>query len=221
MYAARARNPAAAPPRYPPSYVLPDSPANMLLPDPYDIAWTVLEQAFNQTLSPGTLAVLAGTAAPSAAGSTVSAEGSGGAGSTISNFPSAPNSQADRPYQNPNTSILTPLGQFSGGQVLPANASRVLLIVQNNSPTTGGTYYVAFAVPAFTNGSIKLTPGQSLTLDAAVPRDSVNIATTGSTGSTEGVILEGSYNAVPQIPEGAPNIGAVAWGYELESSETY
>jgi len=68
------------------------------------------------------------------------------------------------------------------------------LIVQNNSATGGATFWVAFGQPATEDYCVSLEPGQSLTLDAACPRDSVNLLVTGASGITAGVIIEGSYS---------------------------
>ena len=61
-------------------------------------------------------------------------------------------------------------------------------------------------------GNINLTPGQSLTLDASCPRDSVNILVVGGTGFTSGVLLEGSFQAQPPTPPSG-NVSSEAWGF--------
>jgi hypothetical protein len=188
----------------------------MLVPQAYDLAWTQLEQVFNLTLSPGEVAAITGSTSPEslAAANEAIAEVAQG---EITNFPSAPNSVADRPYSNPIACTQTPLGAGSNGQILPANKVRTLLIIQNNSNTGDATFWIAFGQPAVPDECIGLTPGQSLTLDAACPRDSVNINVAGAAGNTFGVIVEGSYLAQPP-PTSGVNVGAEAWGYTSSGS---
>lgn len=179
--------------------------ANMLIPQAYDAAWTDLSQPFNYYVSPGD-AGTAGTAAGAATGGPAAV-------ASVANFPSFPNAPGDRDWNNPQSAMMLQLGPSSSGQVLAANPKRTLLIIQNNSASGGATFWVAFGQAAVQYGSIALGPGQSLTLDAAVPRDSVNLLVTGASGLTAGVIVQASYVPPGSAPPPPGNIGAEAWGY--------
>jgi hypothetical protein len=186
----------------------PPSRANMLVPQAWELGWTVLTQAFNDENSPGEIAsALSGTTpTTTAAGSTAPAEELPSA--AVSNFPSGPLLVGDRAFVNPITSTQTPLTGSTNGQVLPTNRRRCLLIVQNNSATGGATFWVAFNQPAIQNQCVGLAPGQAMVLDASCPSDSINILVTGAAGVTAGTIVEGSYTN----PAGTP---AAPVGYEV------
>ena len=170
----------------------PPCPGNMLVPQAYDVAWTVITQAFNEENSPGEIASAA--AALAGVTTTTSTTTTETTGAEISNFPTGPNTPGDRPYLNPITCTVTPLTAGSSGQVLAANPRRTLFILQNNSASGGATFWLAFGQPATANQSLSLAPGQSITLDAACPRDSVNLLVTGVAGLTAGAVVEASYS---------------------------
>lgn len=186
-----------------------DHPANMLIPQAYEIAWTELVQPFNLFLSPGDIAAATGQAAPApAAGATAPAQ------AIVTNFPSDRSFTGDRDYENPIAATQVPIGPSSNGFIIGANAKRTLLIIQNNSASGGATFWIAFGQPATQFNSIALTPGQSITLDASCPRDAVSILITGASGLVAGVAIEGSWIAsFKQSYSIAGNVGAEAWGY--------
>jgi len=191
-------------------------PANMLIPQAYEIAWTDLAQVFNETLSPGEIVTLTGVATTATASSNSSSSSATAEAPTpVTNFPTGPNTAGDRPYSNPTTATQLPLSSGSSGAILATNPNRTLLIVQNTSGSTGATFWVAFGEPATPGRCIGLAPGQSMTLDVICPRDSVNISVSGSTGSDTGVIVEGSFEIQPP-PAANENVGAAAWGYGID-----
>lgn len=217
MSTGAARAPLAAGGRPGARYDLPGgkNPANVLIPLAYELAWTELAQVFNLTLSPGELAAVTGSTSPESIAEEATATAAANAPQfQVTNFPPAHNSTADRPYQNPISVSQQAIGANTNGQLLPANAVRTLLIVQNNSPTGDATFIVSFGQPGVFSGfgNINLTPGQSLTLDASCPRDSVNILVVGGTGFTSGVLLEGSFQAQPPTPPSG-NVSSEAWGF--------
>ena len=202
--------PAPIPPWRSMPWFSPDSRANMLVPGPTDLAWTVITQAFNEENSPGETADLAtaltGTTSSETSSTSTSSTTTELEESVITNFPSSPNTVGDRGYVNPITCTQTPITANTSGQVLPANTRRTLLIVQNNSTSGGATIWVAFGQTASEGLSIGLAPGQSLTLDASCPRDSVNLLITGASGTTQGVLIEGSFSTA-NTPAAAPGYG--------------
>ena len=187
-----------------------DHPANMLIPQAYEIAWTELVQPFNLFLSPGDIAAATGQAAPAPAVGATAAP----AQAIVTNFPSDRSFTGDRDYENPIAATQVPIGPSSNGFFIGANAKRTLLIVQNNSASGGATFWIAFGQPATQYNSISLTPGQSITLDASCPRDAVSILITGASGLVAGVAIEGSWIASFKTSYAIPgNVGAEAWGY--------
>lgn len=182
--------------------------ANMLVPQAYDTGWTELAQAFNETLSPGTVAALTGQAAP-AANQAAAAESA----VEVTNFPSSPDSPADRDWHNPVAAAMIAIGANSSGMILGANPKRCALTIQNNSASGGATFWIAFGTPAVQYNSIQLAPGAGLVRDARCPRDAVYILITGAAGVTGGVIEEDSYVDSPGGAYVPKNAGAEAWGF--------
>lgn len=190
----------------------------MLMPQAYDTAWTELAQVFNLALSPGEVAAITGI--PQSAAAAANAGNAPAAGAAAS-FPSLPMAQGDRPYGNPVSASMLPIGAGASGMILGANPKRVGLTIQNNSASGGATFWISFGVPATQNLSLALAPGVGLVRDGAVPRDAVYILITGPSGVTAGAIEEDSFVGppVPQPPIMSPidwatvNTGANAWGY--------
>lgn len=170
----------------------------MLMPSSYDVEWTGLQEVFNDYPPPP-------PPIPAAAAATV------GAVAAASNPP------------NGRHSVTVPIsaGQSSTSAVLPANAKRRSLIIQNNSTaTTAGdvapTFYFNFNTQAVIGLSIALPPGnQGIVLDENVSSDSLYITigpevNTGGSVVVQGCVVETAEGPAQQI--GGGNIPAY-WGF--------
>lgn len=154
---------------------------NMLMPSPYDPEWTGLQEVFND-YPPAPPGIPPAIAAALTQGS------------------------------NNRHSVTVPIafGQSSTSSILPANAKRKALLLQNNStavsPDVAPTFYFNFNTQAVAGFSIALPPGgQGLNLDCNVSADSLYVTigpfvNTGDSVVIQGCVLETAEGPQPNQP---------------------
>ena len=152
---------------------------SMLIPDPWEVAWTRLDAVFNgyaapivgaatQSFSPETQAILAALAGFLQISRQVS-------------------------FTNP---VPITANTASGTALLNQNLKRKLLVIQNNSTavTTGDiapTFYVGFGQQPSIGLSLALPPGVGIVLDISCPTDAIYVAQAGEVNTSGSVTVQG------------------------------
>ena len=158
--------------------------ANMLVPQPYDPAWTGIGETFNDYPPPPP---------PGVADAQSIANAVPGPGVPVPFGPVE--------WNNPTDAVGIPLNAGSPSQVpvLAANKKRNLLVVQNNStatsPDVAPDLYVEFGRQA-NRYSLKLAPGIGVVFDVICPRSQIYVAFLNGSGASAtpiGVVVQGSH----------------------------
>jgi hypothetical protein len=136
--------------RGPGSVGMPNGGINMLIPLAFDLGWTGLDEVFND-YPPPVPQPPAGSAASAAAAIT----------------------QAMGPFAIVSSNV--PLTNSASGQIFPTNYKRVILVLQNNSPTGGAVMYVNLGQNAGRT-TLTLQPQQGVLFDYNCPQDAVYVA---------------------------------------------
>jgi len=152
---------------------------SMLIPDPWEVAWTRLDAVFN-----GYAAPLVG-----AANSSLSED----AQAIIAALASALQISRQVSFTNP---VPITANTASGTALLNQNLKRKLLVIQNNSTavTTGDiapTFYVGFGQQPSIGLSLALPPGVGIVLDISCPTDAIYVAQAGEVNTSGSVTVQG------------------------------
>jgi len=175
--------------------------ANMLVPMPYDPAWTGLGETFNDNPPPPP---------PGVADRQALANAAPGDGIPVPFGPVV--------WNNPTDAIGIPLnaGTPAAVPVLAANKKRNLLLVQNNStatsPDVAPNLYVEFGRQA-NRYSLKLQPGIGVIFDVICPRSQIYVAFLDGSGATAtpiGVIVQASHSPDQDLQQMSARFGGGA-----------